>query len=102
MKSMQLATHDIYCHNDFMFEVRVTEVAQRDFLVLPLPIQTRVLQVFERLRCWPAVSGAKPLRGDLKGAYRIRVGDWRVLFTVARLPREVTVFRIANRRDVYE
>lgn len=97
-----LASDDIYCHNIRVVDVLVTEAAQQDFLALPLPIQARALQVFERLRRWPQVSGAKPLRGELKGAYRIRIGDWRVLFKVAIPRRQVTVFRIANRRDVYE
>jgi mRNA-degrading endonuclease RelE of RelBE toxin-antitoxin system len=47
------------------------------------------------------VSGIKPLKGSLKGAYRVRTGDWRVLFTVDEQVGRVTVFRIANRRDVY-
>jgi mRNA-degrading endonuclease RelE of RelBE toxin-antitoxin system len=60
------------------------------------------LVVFERLVRWPNVSGAKPLRGSLKGAYRVRTGDWRVLFTVDEAAKRITVFRIANRRDVYD
>jgi hypothetical protein len=36
----------------------------------------------ERLRRWPAVSGAKPLTGDLAGKYRLRTGDYRIRFRV--------------------
>jgi mRNA interferase RelE/StbE len=85
-----------------MYEVRIAEEARADFQSLPLPMQVRVRKVFGRLVRWPAVSGAKPLKGALKGAYRIRTGDWRVLFTVDQQARRVTVFRIDNRRDVYE
>ena len=81
-------------------EVRFTAEAQQDFDSLPLVIRARVQEVLGRLARWPEVSGTKPLRGELKGAYRIRTGDWRVLFRVDE--RRVTVFRIANRRDVYE
>jgi mRNA-degrading endonuclease RelE of RelBE toxin-antitoxin system len=55
-----------------------------------------------RLIGWPNVSGAKRLKSSLKGAYRVRTGDWRVLFTVDERAGHVTVFRIANRRDVYD
>jgi mRNA interferase RelE/StbE len=85
-----------------MYELRIAAEARASFQALPLPIQVRVQDVFNRLTRWPDVSGSKPLRGDLKGAYRIRTGDWRVLFTVDQRDRRVTVFRIANRRDVYD
>jgi mRNA interferase RelE/StbE len=73
--------------------------AEADFKGLPFTIQARVRKVLDRLRQWPAVSGAKALRGDLAGTYRIRTGDWRVLFQVKA---DVIVVRIAHRRDVYD
>jgi mRNA-degrading endonuclease RelE of RelBE toxin-antitoxin system len=60
----------------------------------------RINEVLRRLEGWPAVSGTKPLRGGPAGSFRIRAGDWRVLFRVKR--DVVTVFSIDNRRDVYE
>jgi mRNA interferase RelE/StbE len=85
-----------------MFEVTVTSGAQADFRSLPVAIQVRVQSVLVRLANWPNVSGTKPLRRGLKGALRVRTGDYRVLFTVDDRAGRVTVFRIANRRDVYE
>ncbi|HEX4055423.1 MAG TPA: type II toxin-antitoxin system RelE/ParE family toxin [Tepidisphaeraceae bacterium] len=85
-----------------MYEVRSAEGAREDFKSLPLRIQGRVQDVFARLTRWPNVSGAKPLRGSLRGAYRIRTGDWRVLFVVDAQAGRVTVFPIDNRKDVYE
>ena len=85
-----------------MYELRITDEARSDFKSLPMRMQVRAQDVFQRLVRWPDVSGAKALRGKLKGAYRIRTGDWRVLFNVDELAGRVTVFRIANCRDVYE
>jgi mRNA-degrading endonuclease RelE of RelBE toxin-antitoxin system len=48
---------------------------------------------------WPEVSGAKPMRGDLAGHWRIRTGDWRVLFQVRA---DVIIVRIDHRSRVYE
>jgi len=64
------------------------------------PVLSRINRAVERLANWPSVSGAKPLRGGLKGHYRLRVGDWRIVFTITGDVAVVT--RIANRRDVYE
>jgi mRNA-degrading endonuclease RelE of RelBE toxin-antitoxin system len=43
----------------------------------------------------------KPLRYSLKGARRLRVGDYRVIYTIE--PDEVVlIVTIGDRRDVYE
>jgi len=67
---------------------------------LPLVIQRRVEEVVVRLAKWPQVSGAKPLRGDLKGNYRIRTGDYRVIFSV--VGQEVRIWKIGYRGDIYD
>jgi mRNA-degrading endonuclease RelE of RelBE toxin-antitoxin system len=74
--------------------------AKQDIDALPLTVKARVLDVVERLAKWPDVSGAKPMRGKLKGHYRIRTGDWRVLFHV--IAPDVIIVRVAHRRDVYD
>ena len=61
---------------------------------------SRVLKALDRLDKWPNVSGAKPLRGDLAGHYRLRVGDWRIVFRVQG--QDVVVIRIAHRKEIYE
>jgi len=83
-----------------MIEVTVTVEAQAQFNRLPLPIQKRVRAVFQRLGDWPRVSGAKPMRRELAGNYRIRTGDFRVLFCVTG--EVVKVWKIGDRRDVYD
>lgn len=82
-----------------VFRVALTEEAKADFRALPATMQARVANVLERLQAWPKVSGAKPMRGELKGHYRIRTGDWRVLF---RIEGDVIVVRIAHRSTVYD
>ena len=80
--------------------VLLTPDAQADFDALPGTIRARVLRIFERLQAWPQVSGAKPLSGDWAGHYRIRTGDWRVIFRV--VTPQVIVVRIKHRSEVYE
>jgi mRNA-degrading endonuclease RelE of RelBE toxin-antitoxin system len=81
-------------------KVRITPAALAELAALHEPVLTRVNRAMERLAGWPDVSGAKPLRGQLKGHFRIRTGDWRIIFAVTG--ETVIVIRIANRRDVYE
>ena len=66
---------------------------------LPNVILARMQKIVERLECWPDVSGAKPLRGDLAGHFRIRTGDYRIQFRV--VDDEVIIERIGHRDGFY-
>lgn len=81
--------------------VAISEEAFAAIEALREPMHRRILAGLERLQDWPDVSGAKPLRGELKGCYRIRCGDWRIVFRPRR-DESVIVLRVDNRRDVYE
>ena len=67
---------------------------------LPNVMLARLENIVRRLQNWPDVSGAKPLRGDLAGHYRIRTGDYRVQFRV--VGDEVVIERIGHRDGFYE
>ncbi len=88
------------CHSSIMTRVTLEPPADEQFLRLPTRIKNRVHGILERLQNWPAVSGAKPMRGGLAGRYRIRTGDYRVLFRVEK--QEIVVERIGHRDGFYE
>jgi mRNA-degrading endonuclease RelE of RelBE toxin-antitoxin system len=83
-----------------MSRINVLPEAVEQFEALPRPIQARIVRLFARLRRWPDVSGAKPLRGALSGAYRLRTGDYRLQFRVEA--DEVRVEKIGHRDRFYE
>jgi len=83
-----------------MATVTVTTAALEQMDELPSGILARVEKLLKRLRKWPAVSGAKPLRGRLAGRYRLRTGDYRVQFFVQG--KEVIVERVGHRDGFYE
>jgi mRNA-degrading endonuclease RelE of RelBE toxin-antitoxin system len=80
--------------------VTLTEEAVGHLEELPVVIHRRVLKLIERLENWPAVSGAKPLRGELTGSYRLRTGDYRLQFRV--IEDVVEVEKIGHRDGFYE
>lgn len=81
-------------------DVELTPMALSELQELPSPIVARVHDVVGRLVRWPETSGAKPMRRELKGNYRMRTGDYRVLFRVEG--ERIVIWRIAHRREVYE
>jgi mRNA-degrading endonuclease RelE of RelBE toxin-antitoxin system len=74
--------------------------AQREAEELPATMRARLGDVISRLEQWPAVSGHKPMTGEWRGHYRIRMGDWRVIFRV--VSPKVIVVRIAHRSKAYD
>jgi mRNA-degrading endonuclease RelE of RelBE toxin-antitoxin system len=83
-----------------MATVVVTPEAQKQFHKLPVAVRARIEKIFVRLRDWPAVSGAKPLRAALAGRYRMRTGDYRVQFVA--VGDVVTVEKVGHRDRFYE
>ena len=74
--------------------------AERDLDALPIEIARRIWRKLEMLEIDPRPRTAVKLIRE-EGAYRIRVGDYRVVFLVNDGERIVEVIRVAHRRDVY-
>ena len=74
--------------------------AAEQFGRLPERIKASVANAIERLDNWPEVSGAKPLRGQLAGHYRIRTGGYRLQFRVQG--DEVIIERMGHRDRFYD
>lgn len=51
-----------------------------------------------KLARYPQLYGA-PLRGTLRPLWKLRVGDWRVVYDIA--DRTVRVITVGHRRDIY-
>lgn len=74
--------------------------ARIELLKLDRPVQARVLRSLHRLAADPrAASNVKALTGG--DEYRLRVGDWRVVYTLHDDVLTVLVVRVAHRGDVY-
>ena len=80
--------------------VVLTASAIRELAEQPNTIQVRMIRLIERLSHWPSVSGAKPLRGQSAGKYRLRTGDYRLQFYLDA--GHVIVERIGHRDGFYE
>jgi len=49
----------------------------------------------------PRPAGAIPLKGEVRGLWRLRVGDWRILYQIQNRELIVLVVDIGHRSDVY-
>ncbi len=76
------------------------DVRSEDIPQINRDLRNRIARAIEsRLTTEPERKG-EPLRGTLKGYWKLRVGDYRVIFKVVR--NEVWILAIIHRREVYE
>ena len=83
------------------YVVEIKPSARKELDALPNHVLSRVVRKIESLSDNPRPAGCKKLRG-YKDLWRIRVGDWRVVYIIDDAVRVVSVTRIAHRREVYE
>lgn len=83
------------------YRVELTSAASRQVRKLPRPARDRVLSAVGDLSDEPRPHGARKLVGE-QTAWRIRVGDYRVIYDVHDEKLTVTVVRAAHRREVYD
>jgi mRNA interferase RelE/StbE len=74
--------------------------AERELARLLEPLRIRILNAIGGLRQDPRPNGSIKLKGS-KNAYRIRVGNYRVLYTVEDEIRIVTIEQVGDRKEVY-
>jgi mRNA interferase RelE/StbE len=82
------------------YTLQFRPAAVRQLRKLPKDVQRRLRDATEALCQQPRPPGAVKLAGT-DDLWRIRVGDFRVIYTIVDEALVVTVVRIANRREVY-
>jgi mRNA interferase RelE/StbE len=83
------------------YSVEVKPPARKELEALPDNVLARVVKSIEALGQAPRPTGCKKLKG-YKDQWRLRVGDWRVVYIIDDAAKLVSVTRIAHRREVYE
>ena len=82
------------------YRVLFTRRAERDFSTLPRRERERLARRIDALATDPRPKGVKKLVGP-DAFYRLRAGDYRIIYTVEDNVVTVTVVRVGHRRDIY-
>jgi len=85
--------------NSYAVELKAS--ARKELESLPDTVLARVVRRIESLANDPRPTGCKKLRG-YKEYWRVRIGDWRVVYIIDDVAKLVSVTRIAHRREVYD
>ena len=82
------------------YAVHMRSAAERERRRLQDQIRRRLNQRLLHLESEPRPSGVEKLVGR-PNSWRVRVGDYRILYEIDDANQRVTVYRIAHRRDAY-
>ncbi len=74
--------------------------ARKELLSLPEPVSERVLRRIERLSTTPRPRGCRKLVGTVN-LWRLRVGDYRVVYAIDDERRLVDIIAVRHRSDAY-
>ena len=82
------------------YRVEVKRSAEKDLATLPKRDQRRIISAAEDLADNPHPEGVRKLT-TIEDAYRLRAGNYRIIYQIAENVLTVFVVRIRHRKDVY-
>ena len=85
-----------------MWKIVYKKSFKKDLKGLSPEVQYIIRRAIEEKLMTEPIRFGVPLRRDLKGLMKLRVGDYRVIFSVERKLVTVYVIKIGHRKEVYE
>jgi mRNA interferase RelE/StbE len=82
-----------------MYKLKIIPQAQKDLDTLPAKIFNRIKSAILNLSEDPRPYGAIKLTGQ--EGYRIREGDYRILYRIDDSSKEIYIYRLKHRKEVY-
>ena len=83
------------------YTVTFARSARRELEALDQSIILRILPKIESLAIVPRPHGARKLSGE-KVLWRIRIGDYRVIYSILDTERRIDITAVRHRREAYE
>lgn len=81
------------------YYIEFSPVARKTFLKLPFQLQQRILQKINILTTNPRPPDCKKLQNSEN--YRIRIGEWRIIYRIEDNILLITLLKIGHRREIY-
>jgi mRNA interferase RelE/StbE len=81
------------------YSVRVLASAEKELRAVPKPLLKRLAARLRALAGDPRPNGSEKLSGEER--YRVRQGDWRIVYSIDDGKKQVVVVKIGHRREIY-
>ncbi len=83
------------------YQIEWKRSAVKELRKLPLPMISRIMAAVDNLSSNPYPQGVRKLVST-ENSYRIRIGDYRVLYNIVENKLIVEIIRVGHRKDVYK
>jgi mRNA interferase RelE/StbE len=83
-----------------MYIINVKKSAQKELSAIPVNFQTKIIDAIDGLATNPRPDGVKKLKLS-KSLWRIRVGDYRIIYSIEDEILILEIQKIGHRKDVY-
>lgn len=84
-----------------MYHVLILDAATRELMQLDRTVGRRIVARIYWLAENLDYIKPEALTGDLAGLYKLRVGDYRILYEVLQDEQSIVIHQIGHRRDIY-
>ncbi len=84
------------------FHVEFTPKSIQDLSRLDKPVAQRILDKIKWLSQNMEIASPEPLSYGLKGKWKLRVGDWRVVYSMDETVRSMVILYVDHRSKVYK
>ena len=84
-----------------VYEVLLSKAARKQLALLPAFIHNKIIEDISGLVATPRPAGCKKLKG-YKNSYRIRAGDYRIIYDIEDKVLRILVIAVGHRKDIYE
>lgn len=85
-----------------MYRVIILRSAEKDLEKLPANVVKRIFPALEKLSENPRPAGSKKLAGQNENLWRIRIGDYRLVYLIEDKIKVVEIRKAGHRKDIYD
>lgn len=83
------------------YQIQISKKAQKDLKKIDKKAQQKIIDAILKLKTQRKSQQMKPLIGSRIAQFRLRVGDYRILYDVYNQDKTVLILRIGHRREIY-
>ena len=83
------------------WQVKLLPSAAEELAALPQKPRRQIARRIDGLKENPRPRGVKALKGKGEGIYRVRSGDYRILYRIRDEELVVLVIKLGDRKDIY-
>lgn len=82
------------------YKIFIERNAEKDFRKIPKAIRERINSIIIKLKYNPKPLSVRKISGS-ENYYRIRMGDYRIIYEINDKEKKINIFRIRHRKEAY-